>query len=206
MKKMGTFKSSFSVILLAAVLSFAVLNVGAVSAAHTATITISPDVANCDQLGNTFTLNVTNDGSSIDDLLQVEIYRAPVGITNFVCGPAPTGWTLFSFTDRCIYVTELNSPDKIAPGASRDLNFSATMNATACASEFIVVTVDDKIPTGDRNTVPVQVKIDCTPPETSKIYGDPHSPFNINDNPGYPHWISTATQITLTANDDVDIQ
>ena len=40
-------------------------------------------------------------------------------------------------------------------------------------------------------------KVDSTPPETNKIYGEPHYPYNINGGVPYPHWISTSTPITL---------
>ncbi|MFH1545584.1 MAG: hypothetical protein ABIE23_05895, partial [archaeon] len=63
------------------------------SAQHDATLTITPDIANCDQLGNTFTVNVKNNGSSLDEILQVEIYEATKGTSIFTCGQAPTGWS-----------------------------------------------------------------------------------------------------------------
>lgn len=44
-------------------------------------------------------------------------------------------------------------------------------------------------------------RVDSTPPETTKTYGDPHYPADINSNPAYPHWITTSTPITLTAPD-----
>jgi len=43
--------------------------------------------------------------------------------------------------------------------------------------------------------------VDSTPPVTTKTYGDPHYPLNINDSAKYPHWISTSTPITLNATD-----
>src|SRR4030042_5461788 len=199
MKKMGTFKSSFSVILLSSVLSFAVLNVGSVSAEHEATITISPDITNCDTLGNTFTVNVSNNGGSLDDILQVEIYKAPAGITNFVCGPAPQpGWTLFSFTDRCIYVTELVSPDKIAPSENLNFTFDAIMSSDTCASEFRVVSVDDAFPQGDRDTNLIDVEIDCTFPVIVKDVGTPKIAGS-----GFDYWVTENTLITLSAFDNL---
>lgn len=44
-------------------------------------------------------------------------------------------------------------------------------------------------------------RVDSTPPETTKVYGTPHYPENINDDPDYPHYISLETPITLTAVD-----
>ncbi|MEA3344012.1 MAG: hypothetical protein U9Q92_07675, partial [archaeon] len=43
-------------------------------------------------------------------------------------------------------------------------------------------------------------RVDDTPPETTKTYGNPHFPYTIN-NTQYPHWITTHTPITLAAND-----
>jgi len=43
--------------------------------------------------------------------------------------------------------------------------------------------------------------VDSTPPVTTKIYGEPHYPANINDPAAYPHWITSTTLITLTAED-----
>ncbi len=44
-------------------------------------------------------------------------------------------------------------------------------------------------------------KVDSTKPETTKTYGDPHYPADINDGGAYPHYINTSTPITLTAVD-----
>ena len=44
-------------------------------------------------------------------------------------------------------------------------------------------------------------RVDSTPPETIKVYGDPHFPVDINSGAPYPHWISLETPITLTTED-----
>jgi len=41
-------------------------------------------------------------------------------------------------------------------------------------------------------------KVDSTPPETNKTYGNPHYPPDINTGAPYPHWITTSTPVTLT--------
>jgi len=169
---------------------------GTVFAKHTATVTISPDIANCNELGNTFTVTVTNNAGSADDILQVEIYKALTGLSSFTCGPAPSGWTLFEYTDRCIYVTGLNSPDKIGPGESLDFTFDAVMSSNSCTSDFIVVSVDDAEPTGDRVTNTVSVSIDCSAPVITKTVGDPKLPGN-----GFDWWITQNTQIDITGSD-----
>ena len=167
-----------------------------VLAAHEATVKITPNIANCSQLGNTFTVNVKNNGASTDKILQVEIYKAIAGLSNFVCGDAPSGWTLFSYTDRCIYVTGLNSPDKIAPGNSLNFTFDATMSSGSCTSDFIVVTVDDAIP-GVRNTYHAIVNIDCIKPDISKVVGDP----KIWDGGTFDWWVREDTLIEIEAHD-----
>jgi hypothetical protein len=43
--------------------------------------------------------------------------------------------------------------------------------------------------------------VDSTPPVTTKTYGDPHHPDNINLPGPYPHYITSNTPITLAAND-----
>ena len=177
-----------------------ILSVGSAAAVHDATVTISPDIANCDELGNTFTVNVKNDAGSTDDILQVEIYKALAGISDFTCGSAPTGWTLFSFTDRCIYVTELASAYKITQGNNLDFTFDATMSSDTCQSLFIVVTVDDAYPTGDRDTHEVNVNIDCTLPEIEKTVGEPKIAGS-----GFDWWVTESTLIELSASDNTDV-
>ncbi|MEM7816261.1 MAG: hypothetical protein QXN71_04020, partial [Candidatus Aenigmatarchaeota archaeon] len=197
----GLAKYSVLILSLVAIASFAVLNLGAVSAEHTATITITPDVANCDQLGNTFTVNVKNNEGSGNPILQVEIYKALQGLSDFECGPAPTGWNYLPWPgeDRCIYVTGLNSPYKIAPGANLNFTFNAVMSSESCQSKFIVVTVDDAYPQGDRDTNEVIVKIDCTPPIITKSVGSPKLPGT-----GFDWWVKNTTLISLSAADNDD--
>jgi len=54
-KSMVAIKASLLAAVLIGLVVFTV-NVIPVFAAHTATVTITPDIANCDQLGNTFTV------------------------------------------------------------------------------------------------------------------------------------------------------
>ena len=148
------------------------LFIAPVFADHTASVTISPDVANCDELGNTFTITVENSDTSADSILQVEIYKSLTGISDFECGPAPEGWSYLPWPDedRCIYVTGLQSSDKIDPSEDLNFTFNATMSFDSCycQSMFKVVTVDDNSAEGDRDTNNVYVDIDCTNPEIEK--------------------------------------
>jgi len=203
MKNLIGFKNNILLGVFAVVFMLSLISVSSnVLAAHDTTVTINPDVANCDQLGNTFTVNVKNDApTGGDSILQVEIYKALAGLSDFVCGDAPTGWTLFSYTDRCIYVTGLSSGDKIAPGEDLDFTFNATMEkpSSGCTSDFIVVSVDDASPTGDRVTKVVSVNIDCTDPVIEKTVGTPKI-----DGDGFFWWITQSTQIDITGSDSND--
>ncbi len=180
-----------------------VLKTEPVYAQHTATVTISPNIANCNSLGNTFTVNITNDASSNNRLLQVEIDKSTAGLSNFICGPAPPpiGWTLLPFSDRCIYVTELNSSYKIAPGSSRNFTFQATMSSNACAAPFVIATVDDATPRGFLNTYDVNVKIDCTNPTLTKTVGNPNVKCTTGD---CDYWITQNTILGLSASDNTN--
>ncbi|RLJ04316.1 MAG: hypothetical protein DRP18_04860, partial [Candidatus Aenigmatarchaeota archaeon] len=58
---------------------------------------------------------------------------------------------------------------------------------------------------GNKNESDVETfRVDSTPPETTKTYGNPHYPENINSGALYPHWITSQTPITLTAEDEQD--
>ena len=198
----GITKISLIVFALALVGFFVLKYVLSVFAAHNATITITPNIANCDELGNTFTVNVHNNGP--DKILQVEIYKALTGISNFSCGPAPTGWSYLPWPgeDRCIYVTGLQSAYKIAPGSSLNFTFDAVMSSDACQSVFTVATVDDAYPVGDRKTYNVTVDIDCVPPVIYKTVGEPKIPGTEFD-----WWVTSNTKINITAtdNDECDL-
>jgi len=171
-------------------------------AEHEATVTIDPNMTNCDVLGKTFTINVANNDTSTDEILQVEIYKALAGISDFECGAAPTGWSYLPWPgeDRCIYVTGLGSPDKIAPDEDLNFTFDASMSSDACASDFVVVTVDDAYPTGDRDTTELDVKIDCVAPDVVKTVGKP----KISGLPEFDWWITQNTNINVLANDNAD--
>ncbi|MFB6076336.1 MAG: hypothetical protein ABEK17_04295, partial [Candidatus Aenigmatarchaeota archaeon] len=191
-------KLLFGFVLVTLVLSL-VSGSSIVLADHVADITIDPDVANCNELGNTFTVNIENSLCCNDSILQVEIYKSLTGLDEFDCGPAPTGWELLSYSDRCIYVTGLESTEKIEPGEDLDFTFNASMSSNACYSEFMVATVDDAYPTGDRDTKNLQVNIDCTDPEIIKTVGDPKETGD-----GFDWWITQDTLITVDAEDSTE--
>jgi len=183
---------------------------GTVSAVHDAIITISPAIANCDTLGDTFTANVQNvliPGN--DAIFEVRIYEGTDGITDFKCGPAPQpGWTLSDFAGGdpnnpdygyCEYKTTYNGPYVITPGNSVDFTFDAVMNSAACYSEFLVSTLDNKRPVGEHEYNWPTVKIDCTPPIIDKTVGEPKIPGS-----GFDWWVNQSTVINLAASDNTD--
>ena len=92
-----------------------------------------------------------------------------------------------------------SSSDKIAPSEDLNFTFDATMSSDACESEFVVVTVDDDDPQGDRDTTVVDVDIDCTDPVLVKEVGNPKIPC---DGPECDFWITQSTILDFTAYDN----
>ena len=173
-------------------------------AAHDAIISISPEVANCDVLGNTFTVNVENSGDSVDDIFEVRIYdesyTETYGIVEFQCGPAPAGWTLYDFTDDygyCEYKTPQFGAYVIEPGESIDFSFDAVMFMENCYSKFLISTLDNAVPIGQHEYYTPQVNIDCTAPTLEKTVGTPKIP-----GVGFDFWITQDTIIGVTADED----
>ncbi len=180
-----------------------ILSIGMVSAEHTADVSLTPDITNCDTLGQ-FTVHIVNEEiECAESILQVEIYKSLTGISDFNCGPAPTGWSYLAWPseDRCIYVTSLNSADKIDPGESLDFTFQAQMNLNDCFSNFVIVTVDNAAPEGDRDTINKQVQIDCTAPDVYKTVGEPKVPLGGSYLEG-DYWITRSTTLTAHASDN----
>ena len=190
-------------------LLFIGLIVGLVMAAtHDAIITITPDEANCNDLGHNFTLNIKNEiFSGADNIFEVRIYEGG-SLDDFVCGLEPTGWTLSDYaggdpdlTDYgyCEYKTTAGGSDMIEPGENVDFTFDAVMIADACSSSFTVSTLDDASPIGEHEYNFPQVDIDCDKPYTDKFF-QPEGTFKIE---GDIEWIDTATRIVLDPTDDV---
>ncbi|MBU4299604.1 hypothetical protein L6303_04295 [archaeon] len=170
-------------------------------AQHDPIITLSPDIANCNQLGDTFTVNILNNVSSSDSIYEVRIYSGTLGITNFSCGSAPSGWTLFDHVQQygyCEYKTEWNNNSTIIkPGNSKIFTFDAVMWSQGCISEFLISTLDNNRPIGQQKFTWPQVRIDCSNPQISKIVGDPKLLGT-----GFDWWVTTNTNIHLDASDN----
>ncbi|MCK4808814.1 MAG: hypothetical protein KAS90_04285, partial [Candidatus Aenigmarchaeota archaeon] len=146
-------------IVAACFLAASAMSAFAVSAAtHDAIITITPEYANCNGLGNIFILNVENDVSSADSIFEGRIYSGTKGISEFYCGPAPLGWTLSDYAGGdpnlpdygyCEYKTEWDGPAVIDPSENLNFTFNATMWSEECFSEFLISTLDNKRPEGE---------------------------------------------------------
>ncbi|MBN2422149.1 hypothetical protein JXB41_02890 [Candidatus Woesearchaeota archaeon] len=203
------------------VLIMFVLSAVSALGAHDADITIEPDIANCGELGNTFTTHVQNKGSSIDDIFEVRIYKGTYGMLDFDCGPAPLpGWTLSDYAGGsglpdygyCEYKTSWDGSYVIEPGETLDFTFDAVMWSEACYSEFLISTLDNKRPVGDHKYYWPIVSIDCVPPVIDKSlklvtggpgYGIGVCPPDMQD-PGDECWIQQETCIYFQAYDTQD--
>ena len=173
-----------------------------VLAEHDVTITISPNIANCGQLGQTFTVNIANDPGIFDDIFEVRIYNGTGSLSNFSCGPAPHGWDVqLDPYGYCDFETERYGPYVIEPGENLNFTFDATMISTACNTTFEISTLDNAQPGSHEFRYPV-VDIDCTPPLITKILGTP----NVSCDPqlGCDYWVTEQTLIELWASDDQD--
>ncbi|MBR9676574.1 hypothetical protein GOV04_00340 [Candidatus Woesearchaeota archaeon] len=191
-------------------MSLAVLSMS-VKADHDTTVTISPDIANCEQVDQTYTVTVGNDGGSSSNIREVRIYTdsdydgdQDENIANFDCGSAPSGWTLDDRTtlyNYCQYETTLNGPDDIEPGHSLDFTFDAIFDRiTGCDNKFRISTIDDEAPIGDVVFKTPEVKIDCTDPQIIKNLGSPKISCESPETCDY--WITQNTNIEIIASDD----
>ncbi len=170
--------SRISVLLLVFIIGFAFSVAPAFSGdfsvmQHNATVTIDPDQASCENLGNTFTVNVENDGGY--GIYNVKLYKAQTNIVNVSCGSAPLGWIFkgFLYGLYCEYETNPEGNDTIEVGETVDFTFNATLNQTNCVSTFRVTTLDNEaIVTGggqgEEKDHYLNLSVDCTPPIIEK--------------------------------------
>jgi len=170
---------------------------------HDSKIMLNPAWTFCGA-NNEFTVNVTNDGP--DTVNEVRLYDGPYANittnfpphTNFVCGPAPSGWTLVDLhpiVPYCFYFTP-NPANYINAGESKIFTFSATM--TTESNYSWAVETRDTAEVWHRYYPPTTV--DCTPPVTNKTFDGVQTPED-NDAAGVTHWINTDTNILLSAYD-----
>ena len=186
------------------------LSIAPVFADHTATITISPNITNCNELGNTFTITVKNNANSLDSIWTVDIYKS-TGVTNFSCGDAPSGWYLadYSTTGLCRY-TASDISSYIDPGEQLNFTFYAVMSlATECTRTFHVATLDNQTPTGQYQHNYPTVSVDCKQPKISKSITSGNY-LGVcppeNQSPGDFCWMTHGTiRITVYDNDTCDL-
>ncbi|MCK5018647.1 MAG: hypothetical protein KAS32_16420, partial [Candidatus Peribacteraceae bacterium] len=208
-------KNSFLVLFVAAFI-LAGTSSGAL-AAHDTTVTIAPDLANCGEISNTYTVTVLNLGGSMDNVREVRIYEdvdgdgyTDTGIVEFNCGAAPAGWTLDDRTELykyCQYETTVFGGYMIVPGATEIFTFSATLDDTneICGNTFKVATIDDKIPVGEVVFKFPFVDVDCNDPVLVKslsggnYYGV--CPPALQSS-GEECWIQQETCIDFTVTDN----
>lgn len=202
-----------SIVLIAAV----VLSAMSVSAEHDTQVSISPDIANCGDLSQTFTVSITNLGP--DSVREVRIYddvdgdgsRDP-GIVDFQCGAPPDGWTLddrLALFNYCQYEIAINDPRKIDENETEEFTFTATLDDTnsECGNEFKIATIDDKQPLGEVVFKFPFVQVDCSDPEVTKVVGEPRVLMDDTCNPDVQtcdFWITQSTVINVSAVDDDD--
>jgi len=202
----GAIKASLVLLTLAFALA-SVSYIKPVYAQHTPIITISPHYTNCDSLGNTYYVNVTNDPSSADSIFEVRIYNGTTGMVSYECGPAPLGWTLSDYAGGdpnnynygyCEYKTRFdNASSVIHPGNYLIFTFDAVLAPEDCMSEFLVSTLDNKRPTGEHQYTYPHVHIDCTDPIIYKAVGDPKIPGAAWD-----WWVTSNTPLNMFATDN----
>jgi hypothetical protein len=200
----GAVKGAMVILTLAFVVA-SVSYIVPVFAAHTATVTITPDIANCNQLGNIFTVTVKNNEGSQDSIWTVDIYKS-TGVTIFSCRDPPLGWYLANYSNigLCRY-TASDISNFIAPGSQLDFTFNAVMTSgPGCDRQFHVATLDNHTPTGEYQHSYPTVSVDCNLPVivksiTSGNYQGVCPPNK--QNPGDLCWISGRT-IHVTAYDN----
>ncbi|MBI4019849.1 MAG: hypothetical protein HY367_00840 [Candidatus Aenigmarchaeota archaeon] len=183
-------------------------------AAHDTDVVITPEVANCGQINQTFTLKITNIGGP-DSIREVRIYQdadlngqKDPGIVEFKCGDPPEGWTLtdrLSLFNYCQYEAPFTSAFMIDPGEMLEFMFMATLDDTnlQCGNEFRVATIDDASPVGQVVFKFPQIKVDCSPPDIDKRVGDPKIACDP-ETESCDYWLTQDTQIDFSASDNQD--
>ncbi len=176
-----------------------------VLAQHTSSVEITPTWVD-PGVEYDFTVGVEHSTGS-DPIREVRIYNNTPGHTDFLCGPAPSGWDLNDQSGKYNYCQYQTGDSYIHPGETLNFTFEAKMTEEECSVDtcihyFRTATIDIKEPEGDVYYNYPEVYVDCFDPVTVKTYGDPKYPADMNEGAAYPHWISTSTPITLTATDN----
>ncbi len=177
---------------------------------HSPRMALSPDIANCNDIPTTFTVNIENEeGEGYYDIYNVKIYKALTNIVTLTCGSSPTGWVLGEDEDGnelqyglyCEYKTNPNGNYTIDTGNNLNFTFNAALlDDDDCVTTFRITTLDNEaIITGTGNGSEINtfldLKVDCESPITNKTLGWPKK------EDGNLEWINSITNITLNATD-----
>ena len=112
-----------------------------------------------------------------------------------ICGISHLDYCIYSYTvDGVPHFEHTFNPVEPSQGISWEIYFDED------SVHELTITCADVA--GNEITDVETFRVDNTPPVTTKVYGAPHYPANINDlGAPYPHWITTQTPITLDATD-----
>ncbi len=209
--KLGAGSFNLLTLMLTAVFAIAVFSANVFSDgigtfAHTPEITLSPNIANCNQdLQTQFTVNINNTGGY--GIYNVKIYKAPPNINSLTCGLAPSGWNSlgFQFGLYCEYVTDPQASNTIDVGESLNFTFEASVNQSDCKSTFRITTLDNEaIVTGSGNGTEVNtyrdLRVDCSEPELEKMVGEPN--ITCGEGEECDYWITNNSIIEFWAFDN----
>ncbi len=204
---------NFNVIIILVLSMISVSSIGSLVSAgdmsmlvHDSRIMLNPAWTFCGA-NNNFIVNITNDGP--DTVNEVRIYDGPYGNisnnfpphTNFVCGPAPSGWLLINLHPSvpiCQYMA-LNPAAYINSGESKIFTFDAT-TTTESNYTWAVETRDSNTGVGSWHIYYPPTTVDCHSPITNKSFDGAQYPDD-NDTVGVTHWITAGTNILLSAYD-----
>ena len=173
---------------------------------HNATVTLTPDVANCDTIPDIFIVHIHNDEGY--GIYNVKIYKAMTNVIDLTCGEAPSGWTttgILEYGLYCEYKTDPKGSDVIEAGEELDFHFEAIVEQVECISTFRITTLDNEAivtgkGVGEEENHFNDLKVDCVNPTLSKDVGEPKLPGT-----GFDWWVTKDTLISLTATDNTNV-
>ena len=168
---------------------------------HTATVTLTPNQAKCE---DTIEFNVEIEHTGGDPIKEVRIYNGSFDgfytnfppHANFECGPAPnSNWILIDLISSLRYCFYAVLPDEaeteFTKGMTKEFTFSAKLT-TESNYNWPVETYDIF---NSWLSFQKEITIDCTPPLTTKTYLGPFHEDNGVE------WIDGVTKVELNATD-----
>jgi len=172
---------------------------GTVFADHNSNASLEPEWSPAGQNVD-YTVTFCNDGSSIDAIGEVRIYRN-ISYTNFVCDDKP-GWGKYFITEKqaCQYVAS-NEAYYIQPGECENFTFSATTPQEGCEWLWNFETRDETFPQqGSINYLSDTTSVDDLPPSITKTIGEPND-GNCPPGDNEVCWVTNSTQINVNVID-----